>query len=339
MTRAFSLLLVIGLLTTCISALNSVGASELEFQGNQQDQKDKRVFKKLETDLRKDLEDVLRDASPSKSEFFENPPLNVRSLYDRFRDITTVSITLPVHHAILPPKMRASGALRNYLADVDISVAYSFGGERPIKPVSYSLILQSSAKGPLFGREPSLIFLADDQRLRMGSMQERVVYHEQGIVDEFVAAEIPSDSFAMVANSNVVEVQIGNIDFSLSDFHLKGFRMIAGIPEGPVKPPAKAAQLKESAIIELQATKWRGEKFSAEFKRDGEVVLEGWFAERIGTWRQQGDRVEMTLPAVEAGQARVLGIGILKDDKMALRFKVQSLFGGSTMNSSMQIAQ
>jgi hypothetical protein len=44
-----------------------------------------------------------------------------------------------------------------------------------------------------------------------------------------------------------------------------------------------------------------------------------------------------------AALARILGlgilIGILKGDKMAAKFKLQSLFGGSTVTSAMQIQQ
>jgi hypothetical protein len=113
--------------------------------------------------------------------------------------------------------------------------------------------------------------------------------------------------------------------------------MVAELPDRSVNPSRRTQRTGESGVLELLGSKWEGEKFSAEFKRDGEVILGGWFAERIGTWRQNENRIEMTLPSDGFGKARILGIGILKGEKMGVKFKVQSLFGGQTVTSAMQI--
>src|SRR6266446_8337472 len=307
------------------------------FQLDKQVEKDRKVFQKLESELRSELDGLLKDFTGVSKDIPLPPQVeasNLESSYDKFKDVTTVSIGMSLHHAFIPPKVRADGSLKDYLADVDLYAAYSYSGQQPVKPISFTLMLKSTASGPLFGINPSLIFLADGKRMRLGNMQERTVYHERGIVDEFVSADIPGEVFAVLANANSVEAQIGQIEFSLSEPHLKGLRLIAGLPDR--QPSTIDPKTSGSGNADITGTTWRGDKFSGQFKKDGEVILEGWFAERMGTWKQNQDRVELVLPSPNAGQARILGIGIISGSKMAIKFTVQSLFGGSTVTSVMQ---
>jgi hypothetical protein len=320
----------------------SAGLTSTRYQANKQTEKDRQIFEKLESDLRPNVEDLIREASTSSDEVPLPPRVpdpQLESVYDKFKDLTTVSVQMPVHHALLPPKIRADGSLRDYLADVDVFAVYSFEGQRPIKPLSFTLIFKSTGTGAVFGVSPSLIFLVDGQRLKLGNMQERTVYRTQGIVDEYTSVEMHADVFELLAKADIVEAQVGHIEFSFSHAQLKGFRMLAGLPDKEPRPTKKSSSDADLFSEDLAGTTWRGDKFSAQFNKGGEVVLEGAFAERIGNWSRAGDRVELILPASGGGQARILGLGILKSDKIAIKFRVQSLFRGSTVTAVMQVVR
>ncbi len=117
--------------------------------------------------------------------------------------------------------------------------------------------------------------------------------------------------------------------------------MVAGLPEkaaNTTKPVRSPAAEPLAPSIE-QTPLWHGEKLSGEFRRDGAVIFQGLFGERNGTWIQSGERVEIELPSISSQTARVLGVGIIRGDRMAVRFKTIGVLGlGSTVSAIMRIA-
>src|SRR5207249_11368364 len=104
----------------------------------------------------------------------------------------------------------------------------------------------------------------------MGNMQQSVEYSSGRSAVEFVSAGIPYDVFIALANSNLVDVQIGQIEFALTEYHLNGFRMIAGVTEKTAdKTKTGLSSTADRLAPSIEETPlWHGEKPSGEFKRD-----------------------------------------------------------------------
>ena len=51
---------------------------------------------------------------------------------------------------------------------------------------------------------------------------------------------------------------------------------------------------------------------------------------RTGSWRKDGDRIQIVLPGEGIGlQSQFVAVGIIKGDKMVLRFAYKALFGSA----------
>ena len=305
---------------------------------SQQD-KDRQQYDLLERDVIKDLDKQIAKFKPTtkaiqtKANPAEPKPLNVESSYDKFKDVTTATIATTVQDL----RGIVNAKLKDYIAFVDVYATYTYLGQQPVKPTSINLVFKTFADGPFFGFSPSLIVIADNRRLRLGNMSQTVKRATTRSVDEFVSISIPYEIFAEIANADLVEVQIGNIDFPLSELNLKGFRIIAGLPDKPTKPNVQKLEIVSSKSSSLNEGKrnignsfWQGEPYSAKFSPDGTFLLNFNGASfREGTWRQNGDRIEIELPKVSlmTNGLRGLGIGIIKNDKLVIKIKSFGLLG------------
>lgn len=295
--------------------------------------KDRQQFEKLESDLRKDLDKEIGKFKPYKGQAkisFQEPTLNLITSYDKFKDETTVSIAMPLYRGITPPHTGAVGDIK-YIGDIDVYAIYSFPGQQPVKPQSIYLLFESMADTSTFGANPSLIFLADDKRMKIGNMIQKVRSYGT-LIKETETAAMSFDNFVAIANADIVEVQVSQSAFPLSEFHLRGFRMLAGLPSKeprPAMPKLKTAMVTDLSSSRVEGTSWRGAGLSAEFKVGGELLLQGGLPNRAGSWKQIGDRVEIELPYVDIRAVRCIGVGIVKGNKMAMKIKFINVFGSS----------
>ena len=304
-----------------------------------QGDKDKQQYEKLERELRKDLDKEISKFKPLKESVAvaqKEPTLNVISRYDKFKDETTVSIAMPLYHRVSPPLTGPVGDLK-FIADIDVYVVYSYSGQQPAKPQLIYLLLESTADTTAFGANPSLIFLADNTRIRMGTMIQKVRRYGS-LLKETETAEIPIESFVILANADNVEVQVGEVAFPLSELHLRGFRMLAGLPEKQSIMGAQSSRpdLPVDDKRPVENTNWRGSNdLFVEFKLDRTLALRGrGLGDRSGTWVQEGDRVQFELSTVGPGWGgRILAVGITKGNKMAIRMTIRDMLGFGVTNS------
>lgn len=136
----------------------------------------------------------------------------IEDKYDRFKDSTTVSVT-----------MQLMGVKTNGLAML-LSDSYAGQGANR-KPPTGNVLLSFVSAGDeshykLFH---SLIFLADDERIRMGDgvfidlpLSYRVV--------ESVTFGLPRDTLRKLASAKKIEFQLGPTEFTFSDSQLEAIR-------------------------------------------------------------------------------------------------------------------
>lgn len=315
-----------------------------------QTDKDSQQYEKLERELRKDLDKEIAKFKPptnaiqTKPSLTEPRPLSVGLSYDKFKDVTTAVISTPVQDL----RGIVNAGLKNYIAFVDVYATYSYPGQQPVKPTIINLLFKTYADGPFFGFDPSLIAIANNKRIRLGNMSQTVKRATTSGVDEFVAVPIPYEVFAEIASADVVEVQIGNIDFPLSALNLRGFRMIAGLPDKPQQQVVPNSEGEKSTLItsnetprRIEKTSWQGEdELSVAFQADGTLILQGGgLGNRSGVWRQEGDRVQIELTSIGAGWgSRLIAVGIIRVDKMGIMFKARGgIYSGTTKAVIQQI--
>jgi len=315
-----------------------------------QQEKDRQEYDRLEQDVRKDLDKQIAKFKPPTNAIQTKPvpteprPLSVGSSYDKFKDVTTAVISTPVQDL----RGIVNARLKNYIAFVDVYATYSYPGQQPVKPTIINLLFKTYADGPFFGFDPSLIVIANNKRIRLGNMSQTVKRATTSGVDEFVAVPIPYEVFAEIANADVVEVQIGNIDFPLSALNLRGFRMIAGLPDKPQQQVVQKPEGEKSSLTtsnetprRIEKTTWQGEhELSVAFQPDGTLILQGGgLGNRSGVWRQEGDRVQIELTSIGAGWgSRLIAVGVIKVDKMVIMFKARGgIYSGTTKAVVQQI--
>lgn len=297
---------------------------------------DERIYAKLEGELRAKLDEMLSKFKPldEKERVRLQPPPSASSTptlsssYDRFKDLTSVSVTMPLYHEITPPKGRPVGNLAGYIADFDLIASYVHEGQQRATPASVNLTIKTFAGGVMFGGAAELILLVDGRRVRLGRMEQVISFHGRS-AEEYVSVAIPYDTFTAIANAETVEAQAGRFEFPFSEEHLRGFRLLAGLPDRPRRADARDAAAADPSA-DLNGTTWQGKDFAIRFLRGGVAVVRFGTRDREGAWRRRGDVVEIELPYVDNGAVRALGVGVVRQDKMAVRLKVQGWLGGST---------
>jgi hypothetical protein len=298
--------------------------------------KDTKTLSELERDIRRDLDKHIAKYRPIENRkavankpsesTWERPSL--KSSYDKFKDITTVHITAPLYHVLSEPRLPSAGSLRGFIADIDIIATYSYSGQALKGPDAVTLIFKTFSDGAFFGTRPTFIVLADGKRLNFGYMEQSIRRFEKS-AEEYESVNIPIDQFMQIVSADSVEAQIGQLDFPLGDLQLNALRSIVGLPARALPGAARVEQKgTETAGQDLTGSVWEGNDFALEFQRGGTAMLK-LPRERPGAWSQAGDKVEMEFPYIDVGAVRGLAVGIIKDDKLVVKFKFFGLFGGS----------
>lgn len=291
-----------------------------------QTDKDVKSYEKLEIEIRKDLDKLISQFKPMIIRP-DPTPLVVDSSYDKFKDITTVGIGPRENDRQSAYVVRVG----NSIAVVNLYANYSYPGQQPIKPTSINLIFTMGVTSASWLEpNPSFIVIAENKRYKLGNMSQNVL--PTGRV--LYAISVPYDILAEISRAESIEAQMGNIDFRIVERDLYRLRLIAGVPS---KSP------RESIVSpgRLENTLWKGKNITADFKLDGTLNLQGaGLGDRSGTWHQENDRVQIDLPASGPGWGgHILAVGIIKGDKVALRYMVRDLLGfGVSKNVVMQLS-
>lgn len=147
-------------------------------------------------------------------------PYSVTSEYDKFKDLTLVSSDF----------MRVSGSNWNG-GQLDLSVQFTYPGRVATPPRGVLLYFWSATSDWRFTELPALRAIADQERLDLGTATEieRQVHMDPSSVSvrEYVSVVIPLTLFQKLARAGSVEMQLGNIEFRLSDRHLATLRAVA----------------------------------------------------------------------------------------------------------------
>lgn len=154
----------------------------------------------LERELRKKLMEIERKRREGEGvmEKVYGPSATLETTYDRFKDITTVSIIMPIHHRIGPPPTIPTGNLGEFLAGFDVIAAFSYLGKQKVEPNHVNLTFKTFSRDLMFGSDPNLIMLVDGGRLRLGRMKRSSNFNNRS-VDEYVMTSIPIDVFRRIA--------------------------------------------------------------------------------------------------------------------------------------------
>jgi hypothetical protein len=123
--------------------------------------------------------------------------------YDRFKDLTTVSL-----------EMQLTGEAPRGLA---VKAVQSFGGKAPAKaPDKILLAFVSAGDKQEYAIEHGLIFLADGERLKVDNSAYMKDRAGSGYIEMMVIA-VPLETLKKVANAHKVEAQLGETEFELDD--------------------------------------------------------------------------------------------------------------------------
>lgn len=143
----------------------------------------------------------------------EETAAEITDKYDRFKDVTVVRTS----------RMLLRGGRRA----IRIFAEYSFAGKNPTKPEKVSLYFYASAARPLFREDDfELNFLVDDERVAAGVMRLSDEEKTKSTVRQTVVITLPYETFARIANGKKVELQIGALEYTMTDLHLDAFRRL-----------------------------------------------------------------------------------------------------------------
>jgi hypothetical protein len=147
----------------------------------------------------------------------------ISTRYDRFKDVTVVRTS----------RMRLSGGRRSLRVFADLS----YPGKTPRQPEKVNLSFYASAVRPVFREEElELNFLVDGERVPVGTMRITDEDKTKSLVKQTVSVALPYETFAKIARGKKVELQVGNLEYKLTDAHLESFRKLL---EDAAKPPAE----------------------------------------------------------------------------------------------------
>ena len=156
---------------------------------------------------------VRPEAEDGDEEEEEETTAEITDKYDRFKDVTVVRTS----------RMMLRGGRRS----IRTFAEYSFAGKNPTKPEKVSLYFYASAARPVFREdELELNFLVDDERVAVGSMRLSDEEKTKSSVRQTVVISLPYETFARIANGSKVELQIGTLEYKMTDTHLDAFRRL-----------------------------------------------------------------------------------------------------------------
>lgn len=167
-------------------------------------------FQQLTASVRPESEeDAEEEAEETTAEITDN--------YDRFKDITVVRTSRML--------------LRDGKRSIRTHAEYSFAGKNPMKPEKVALYFHASAARPLFREDDlELNVLVDDERIAAGTMRLSDEEKTKSTVRQTVIITLPYEIFARIANGNKAELQIGTLEYKMTDTHLDAFRRLLARP-------------------------------------------------------------------------------------------------------------
>jgi hypothetical protein len=152
--------------------------------------------------------------------------------YDRFKDSSFVSLdVMPVYTPSLYTKVNKQP---HFYINASFDLA---GGETNPKFFSIGFFTKQ-LQGYWFGENRDLIFLADGERIPIGTpswdgnvTSTNFLNITINITNEVMTIGVPTDVFLRIANAKSVEFQLGNLEGQLSGKHLEAFRnLISNVP-------------------------------------------------------------------------------------------------------------
>lgn len=156
----------------------------------------------------------------------EEEAATISSKYDRFKDITIVRTS----------RMALRGGKRTLRMYAD----FSYTGKTTQKPETVNIYFYAAAARPVFREEElELNFLVDDERVPAGMMRLVDEDKTRSLIRQTVSFALPYGTFAKIANGQKAELQIGSLEYKLTDAHLEAFRKLL---ESISKPPAEKTE-------------------------------------------------------------------------------------------------
>lgn len=143
----------------------------------------------------------------------EETTVEITDKYDRFKDVTIVRTS----------RMLLRGSSRT----IRTFAEYTFAGTSTTKPEKISLYFYASSARPVFQVDNlELNFLVDDERVAAGTMRLADEEKTKSTIRQTIVVTVPFDTFARIANGKKVELQIGTLEYKLTDMHLDAFRRL-----------------------------------------------------------------------------------------------------------------
>jgi hypothetical protein len=123
--------------------------------------------------------------------------------YDKFKDTTTVT----------SPTMQLFGTLTNGLQLKLIGV---YEGQKPTQPKETGIMLFSVADERQFRDDTELIFLINDERLKLGKMQIAMRDYKSGRYMEGLYLAVTLETIKRLADGKTVEAKVGSKEFRIT---------------------------------------------------------------------------------------------------------------------------
>ncbi len=147
-------------------------------------------------------------------------PGKIETSYDKFKDRTTVETNY----------MRVAGSDWNS-NPLEIAARLNYPGQTPSKPRLAILYFYSATKTWRFKTEPTVLLLVDGERVDLGKavLMDQDIHADRYSVSvrEYLGVAVPFSTFEKIAGASSVEMQLGEIEFGLSDKVLATFRELA----------------------------------------------------------------------------------------------------------------
>jgi hypothetical protein len=169
---------------------------------------------------RKEQEKIAKE----QRKYEEKRPINVHSEYDRFKDVTVVSLA-----TMLIVGKGDYTVAKDGLSAIYLSGYYGYKGQNWSKPnnVFISFVVLDDVRWE-FGasKNRNLILLVDGERMDLGQMDLQVSTDLYNLSRMDLSKAIPFLDFTKIANAREVEAQLGAREFLIEPRHLEGMRAL-----------------------------------------------------------------------------------------------------------------
>lgn len=133
----------------------------------------------------------------------EKPGDSYTVSYDRFKDVTIVTLK----------SVQLSGTLTRGLS---MRVGCTHEGKAPAPATDCSIAVFSAASELQYRNEPEMIFLVNDERVRVGKMISARREYESGMFLETLFVPASLSLIKKISTAMSVEGQVGSVEFKLT---------------------------------------------------------------------------------------------------------------------------